>query len=142
VKAPDTADKFRALVARGQQDDFESVFVCERESGAIVGVINFSQIFLGNFRSAYSGYYAFVPYAGKGMLSEGLRLALRHAFTSLGLHRVEANIQPGNSSSIALVQRCGFSKEGFSPRYLKIGGRWRDHERWALTIEDWRGLRK
>ncbi len=57
------------------------------------------------------------------------------------LHRVEANIQPGNAPSIALVKRLGFELEGMSPRYLKIGGRWRDHERYALRAETWRARR-
>ena len=69
-------------------------------------------------------------------MSEGLRLVIGHAFAQMGLHRVEANIQPGNLASIALVRRCGFKKEGFSPRYLKIFGEWRDHERWALLADD------
>jgi ribosomal-protein-alanine N-acetyltransferase len=60
-------------------------------------------------------------------------------FGDLGLHRVEANIQPGNTRSIGLVQRLGFEKEGFSRRYLKVGGEWRDHERWALLAEDFSG---
>jgi ribosomal-protein-alanine N-acetyltransferase len=68
-----------------------------------------------------------------------LGLAVRMAFTELKLHRLEANIQPGNAASIALAARCGFAREGFSPRYLKIAGRWRDHERWAIRRETWLG---
>ena len=48
-----------------------------------------------------------------------------------------ANIQPGNKPSIALVKKAGFTREGFSRRYLKVCGRWRDHERWAILQEDW-----
>jgi len=71
-------------------------------------------------------------------MSEGLRLVLRHAFGTLGLHRLEANIQPENHDSVRLVRGAGFRREGFSPRYLKILGRWRDHERWAITAEAFR----
>jgi ribosomal-protein-alanine N-acetyltransferase len=63
---------------------------------------------------------------------------LRYAFKQLKLHRVEANIQPENVASIALVKRAGFVNEGYSRRYLKIGGQWRDHERWAILHEDWK----
>jgi ribosomal-protein-alanine N-acetyltransferase len=104
-----------------------------------VGVINVNEIVHGAFRSAYLGYYVFVPRAGQGYMSEGLALALRWAFRELRLHRLEANIQPGNEASRALVSRFGFRREGFSRRYLKVAGRWRDHERWALLVEDWRG---
>ena len=48
------------------------------------------------------------------------------------------NIQPENIASKKLVERLGFDLEGYSPRYLKIGGRWRDHERWALRSENWK----
>jgi ribosomal-protein-alanine N-acetyltransferase len=67
---------------------------------------------------------------------------LRHAFGALKLHRVQASIQPENERSIALVRSAGFRKEGLSLRYLKIGGRWRDHEHWAITIEDRRASRR
>jgi [ribosomal protein S5]-alanine N-acetyltransferase len=104
-----------------------------------VGVFNLSEIVRGSFHSCYASYYAYAGHAGKGYMSEGLELLLRHVFRSLRLHRVEANIQPGNAASIALVRRAGFRLEGVSPRYLKVGGRWRDHERWAITREDWLG---
>jgi ribosomal-protein-alanine N-acetyltransferase len=74
-------------------------------------------------------------------MREALALMLRDSFRTLRLHRVEANIQPDNLASIALVRRAGFEREGYSPRYLKLGGRWRDHERWALRTEQWRGGR-
>jgi ribosomal-protein-alanine N-acetyltransferase len=113
------------------------LLVCRRGDGAIVGVVNVSEIVRAAFQSAYLGYYAFRPHAGQGYMTEGLALVLRHAFRSLRLHRLEANIQPGNQPSRALVHGLGFRKEGFSPRYLKIGGRWRDHERWAIVRERW-----
>ena len=82
------------------------------------------------------GYAIGAPYAGEGYMTEGIELVLRHAFGAMGLHRLEANIQPGNEPSIALAKRAGFRLEGFSPRYLKIDGRWRDHERWAILAEE------
>jgi ribosomal-protein-alanine N-acetyltransferase len=72
-------------------------------------------------------------------MAEGLELVMRQCFRRLKLHRLEANIQPDNERSKHLVERAGFRYEGYSPRYLKIGGRWRDHERWAITREDWAG---
>jgi ribosomal-protein-alanine N-acetyltransferase len=71
-----------------------------------------------------------------------MRLVLRRSFVELRRHRVEANIQPGNGASIALARRCGFVREGFSEWYLKVGGRWRDHERWAIRAEQWRAQRR
>jgi len=115
----------------------EGFLVCREENDAFVGVINVSEIVRGNFQSAYLGFYALAPHAGVGYMTEGLELTSRFAFRELRLHRLEANIQPENTRSKALAERCGFRKEGFSPRYLKIGGRWCDHERWALLADDW-----
>jgi ribosomal-protein-alanine N-acetyltransferase len=104
----------------------------------LLGYFSLGEIVRGALNSAYLGYWGVVPHAGQGLMTEGMKLLLAHAFRQARLHRVEANIQPDNRASIALASRSGFRKEGFSPRYLKIAGRWRDHERWALTVEDWR----
>jgi len=103
--------------------------------------MNVSNMIMFGFRSGALGYYSFEPFAGQGYMAEGLHLVLLRAFGELGLHRLEANIQPGNTRSIAFVKAAGFRFEGFSPRFLKVGGRWRDHERWAILAEDLRASR-
>ena len=104
-------------------------------SRKIVGIININEIVAGAFQSGFLGFYGSSKMAGQGLMSDGLRLAVKYAFEDLGLHRLEANIQPGNTASIKLVRRLGFQKEGFSPKYLFINGAWQDHERWAI-IDD------
>ncbi len=103
----------------------------------LIGVFNISGIIRGCFQSAYLGYYANHVFAGKGLMSKGLKLVLEKIFLELKLHRIEANIQPTNRASILLVKKNGFIKEGFSQRYLKINNQWSDHFRFALTYEDW-----
>jgi len=142
ASGPATPAKYKRYLARCARPDFIGWLVRRREDDAVLGVIELSQIVLGPFRSAYLGYYIGEPYARRGYMTEALTLALRDAFTRRGLHRVEANIQPGNEASLALVSQLGFTKEGYSRRYLKIAGRWRDHERWALLVEDWRARKK
>ena len=129
---PSTPQQFRAYLKRMRQSGNRGFLVCERGTDGLVGVINLSNVVLGLFRSAYLGYYAFSGFERRGLMREGLNAVVQYAFRSMKLHRLEANIQPDNAASIALVRSCGFSKEGYSPRYLKIGGRWRDHERWAI----------
>jgi ribosomal-protein-alanine N-acetyltransferase len=135
VRPPSTPTAYRAYVRRLRRPTHEGYLICLRDSKDLVGVANISEIVRGPFRSAYLGYYAFRPYDRRGLMTEGLGLVVRDAFRRLRLHRVEANIQPGNRKSIRLARRLGFRREGYSPRYLKIQGRWRDHERWALLAD-------
>ena len=142
IQMPVTPDGYRAYVARQIGDASRAQRIaCRIEDGAIVGFFNVSEIIRGKLSSAFLGYGGVAEFAGLGYMTEGMRLVLREAFTALGLHRLEANIQPGNQASKALAERCGFVYEGFSERYLKVGGRWRDHERWAIRAEQWRALR-
>jgi ribosomal-protein-alanine N-acetyltransferase len=133
---PERADQFDELYSRSRRDDFLCLLAVRTDSGAIAGVFTISQIVRGAFQSAYLGYYAHEAHAGQGLMREALDQVLDHAFGPLGLHRLEANIQPGNQPSIALARGAGFRLEGFSPRYLLIGGQWRDHERYAITADE------
>ena len=133
-----TPETYRAYVERGEAANREHRIACRLADGALTGFFNIGEIVRGNFQNAFLGYGGVAEFAGQGYMTEGLELVLREAFTTLKLHRIEANIQPGNAPSIALVARCGFVKEGFSERYLKVGGRWADHERWAIRSEQWK----
>jgi ribosomal-protein-alanine N-acetyltransferase len=99
----------------------------------MVGYVTINNIVQGAFRCGALGYGAFVH--GRGLVTEGVGLVLRHAFGPLGLHRLEINAQPANAPSIAVAKRLGFRLEGMSPDFLFIDGAWRDHERWAITAE-------
>jgi GrpB-like predicted nucleotidyltransferase (UPF0157 family)/predicted acetyltransferase len=134
VKAPLSREEFDEYFQRYQQPNQKSFLVCQANN--IIGVINVSEIVRGSFQSAYLGFYAVADYAAKGSMSVGLKLVLENVFKEMGLHRLEANIQPENTRSIQLIKKNGFRYEGFSPRYLKINNEWRGHEHWAMTVED------
>ena len=130
-------ERFDQLLIDAAKETNEYFLVCRTEDDAIVGSLNFSQIFRRGFQNTYLGYQLFAGYTGNGYMTEAVDIGLRHAFLELKLHRVEANVQPSNKPSVAVLRRNGFAKEGLSRRYLKINGRWRDHERWAILKEDW-----
>ena len=133
--------RFDDYLKRCAREDFLGFLICRSADGCMLGNINLFNIIRPGTQSACVGYLVGAPFARQGYATEALQLILRFAFVKLKLHRVEANIQPDNIPSIAVVKRAGFSKEGFSPRYIKISGRWRDHERWALQSEKWRKRR-
>ncbi|MET3986845.1 GNAT family protein [Streptomyces sp. PvR034] len=142
---PATPEEYAAYAARltGADAVGAGFLVCERDGGAIAGFVNVNNIVRGAFQCGALGYGAFAHAAGRGLLTEGIGLLIRHALSApaaptahgLGLHRLEANVQPGNTASLALVRRLGLRREGLSPAFLHVDGAWRDHERWAITRE-------
>ncbi|GEM_PF-1899922 len=105
---PATPDAYRASIARERDERYALRLVVDAATGELAGVVNANEIVRGSAQSAFLGYYAFAPFAGTGRMEAGLRAMLREAFGPLGLHRLEANIQPENVRSIALVKRIGF----------------------------------
>ena len=112
----------------------------------LVGKVNVTNVVRGRALGATLGYDAFDPYAGRGLFAEGLQLVVDVAFTpepgGMGLHRLEANVQPANVRSAAVLRGIGFRREGFSPSYLLMptasgSDEWRDHDRYAVTRGEW-----
>ncbi|MFT5351987.1 MAG: ribosomal-protein-alanine N-acetyltransferase [Gammaproteobacteria bacterium] len=135
LNAPCNPQSWRMYLERLQRPNEAGFLIRLQGDNALCGVVNLNVITYEALCSAYLSYYAVQKYAEKGLMKEGLGQAIQYAFNDLGLHRLEANIQPGNERSIRLVESLGFECEGFSPRYLRINGKWRDHERWALLAD-------
>ena len=141
----------RRLKGRAQFEEFRKRFngdtafsflICRKEDDEAVGSISLFEIIHRSRKSGVVGYLIGAPFFRQGYATEALQLILRFAFRHLKLHRIEASIQPHNVASLALVKRAGFTCEGRARGFLKIAGRWRDHERWAILAEDWRGRRR
>ncbi|MER5561155.1 GNAT family protein [Streptomyces sp. NPDC002506] len=134
-----TVEAFESYVARFEQPTHEGFVICLRSTGSIVGGVNINNIVRGTLQSGTLGYTSYASTTGRGYMTEGLQLVVQLAFGQVDLHRLEANIQPDNISSLNLVKRLGFQHEGSSTAFQYINGAWRDHERWAITAEMARG---
>lgn len=135
VSAPKNHTGWKRYLNRLKRDTEAGFIIKRRADDVICGVVNLNIITYEALCSAYTSYFGVAGLAGKGYMKEGLTLMIRYAFNELGLHRLEANIQPDNQASIALAKSVGFEYEGFSPRYLRIHDQWCDHERWALLSD-------
>jgi len=138
---PSQAARFERILDTCNSDRAKRFLICLTSTGEIIGQCSLGEIIRGPLQQAFMGYWLVQAHTGKGHMTAALRLLLTYGFDTLALHRIEANIQPHNAPSLAVAQRLGLRKEGFSPRYLQINGTWADHERWAITLEDFRTLR-
>ena len=110
--------------------------------GTLVGEINLSGIQRGPFQSAHVGYWVDQAYAGRGLVPEALVLVFRLALEDLNLHRVEVAIVPRNRASRRVVEKLDLRDEGTARDYLQIRGRWEDHVRFGITVDEWRARRE
>ena len=132
IQAPTTPALFKYYLQRIRRNDHEGFAICRGTDEVIVGVININNIVRGSFLSASLGYYVGAPFQGQGYMQAGLTQLIDYAFSTMGLHRLEANIQPDNLRSQELVRRCGFEYEGLSKNFLFLDGAWQDHQRWCV----------
>ena len=137
VAVPATPAEYQGYLRRSRRGNHESYFVVDAGSGGLAGVVDINDIVDGACPTGRLGYYAFAPLAGTGLMREGVALVIDRAFRNLKLERLEANVQPGNRRSLTFAGQLGFTRDGTARGYLKIGNRWRDHERWALLARDW-----
>jgi len=104
----------------------------------IVGHCTFEPIMRGAFQAAFLGYALARRAEGRGLMREALAAAIAYCFDELRLHRIMANYMPENERSARVLERLGFTVEGFAHDYLRIAGKWRSHVLTSLTNPAWR----
>ena len=128
--------ELRRVAKAGAAMPFAVCLRTDDEAERLVGQVTLGNIVRRAFCSAYAGYWIDARVAGRGIIPTALALAVDHAFSVGGLHRIEVNIRPENVASRRVVEKLGFREEAYHARYLHIDGDWRDHVGYALTTED------
>jgi [ribosomal protein S5]-alanine N-acetyltransferase len=136
-----TASGQRAEVVRDRDewsaDRMYAFAIVERETERIRGRVGLANIVRGAWDNTTLGYFVDEEVNGRGFATEAVSLALAFAFGPARLHRVQAAVMPHNKRSARVLAKNGLRHEGFSPRYLRLAGGWRDHDLYAITVEEW-----
>jgi ribosomal-protein-alanine N-acetyltransferase len=111
-------------------------FVFSPDEETLLGGLTLAQIQRGVTQSGVLGYWMGARHAGKGLMGAAVRAVLAFSFDNLHLNRVEAACLPHNAASIRLLEKVGFTREGYARKYLSIDGRWQDHFLYGLVRDD------
>ncbi len=125
--------RYREDYAQGTAIAF---FIFERGSGKLSGGITLGNIRHGVSQSGHIGYWIGERYAGRGMMTDAVKVLARFSFDTLRLHRIEAACIPDNARSIRVLEKAGFRREGLLRSYLRINGLWQDHYLYARIADD------
>lgn len=118
---------------------FVLMVTARSDESRIIGRVALAGILRGAFQNAYLGYWIDEGHQRRGLMTEAVEAATSFAFTTAGLHRVQAAVMPRNEASLRVVQKVGYRREGFAVKYLCIAGVWEDHWLFAVTAEEWAG---
>jgi ribosomal-protein-alanine N-acetyltransferase len=134
-----TRGAFRRRVRRNQQEinnDEAYPFLLFRDDDVLAGGLTLGQVKRGVVQAATLGYWIGEPHARQGLMSAAVRAVTGYAFATLRLHRIEASCLPHNEASTKLLERAGFTREGYARAYLRIDGLWQDHLLYGLLETD------
>jgi len=135
-----TRSAFRRRLRQAQRearDDHGYAYLIFGDPGPmLLGGLNISNVRRGVAQAASIGYWMGAPHVGRGYMTDAVDAAAAFAFASLQLNRLEAACLPVNTASKRVLEKVGFTLEGRARRYLKIDGRWQDHDLYGLLHDD------
>jgi [ribosomal protein S5]-alanine N-acetyltransferase len=110
------------------------IFLKEKDS--LIGTISLFFIERKTAERCMIGYSLDEAHNGKGYMTEAVQLVLDFAFGEAHFHRVEAGVMPRNQGSIAVLEKCGFQREGLERDVLRIDGKFEDHYMYSILATD------
>jgi ribosomal-protein-alanine N-acetyltransferase len=123
--------------AEDQRNDLAYAFLIFRsDDNALVGGLTLANIRRGVAQAGSIGYWVGAPFARKGYMTAAVRALIPFCLQTLRLHRLEAACIPANTASISLLEKTGFTREGYARSYLCINGAWQDHLLYARVSGD------
>jgi ribosomal-protein-alanine N-acetyltransferase len=128
--------RLRRYAEERRTDQGYAFFLFRTPDEALLGGLTLSNLRRGVAQCCTLGYWMGEAYAGKGLMTAGVRAVLPFVFDHLRLQRIEAACLPHNAASISLLERVGFTREGLARRYLCIDGIWQDHLLFGLVRGD------
>lgn len=135
-----TRAAFRRRLRRYEEDqrtDQAYAFMIFRTGDdALLGGVTLANMRRGVAQAGSIGYWVGARYARQGVMTAAMRALVPFAFDSLRLHRLEAACIPTNAASVALLEKSGFTREGYAREYLCINGLWADHLLYARLRND------
>jgi ribosomal-protein-alanine N-acetyltransferase len=134
LRAPDaaTVESITARLTDGSRIQFLAIHDEHIVGQAALSNIARAPVYL----NSTLGYSVDERFQGVGIATALVEHAVRHAFLAEGLHRVEAGTLLHNIGSQRVLEKCGFTRIGISPRLVRIAGTWQDHVLFAITRED------
>ncbi len=119
--------RLRHYASEARADLGHAFFIFDAETDQLTGGVSLSNVRRGVSQAATLGYWLGLPHTGRGVMTKAVQTLLPIAFQSLGLHRLDAAVQPANTASVRVLEKNGFQQEGLAREYLKINGAWQDH---------------
>ncbi|HVY59046.1 MAG TPA: GNAT family protein [Xanthobacteraceae bacterium] len=131
--------RIRRYAEDQRADQSYAFFIFRRDDNALVGGLTLANVRRGVAQAGSIGYWVGEPFIRRGYMTAAVRALVPFCFATLRLHRVEAACIPTNTASIRLLEKCGFSREGYAREYLCINGAWQDHLLYARLKDDPQG---
>lgn len=103
--------------------------------GVVVGAIDLKHT-SWPARVTEIGYWAHPRSRGRGLVSEATRMLSQWALREVGLERVELRIATGNTASLKVAARAGFTREGVLRNAGFVHGGRVDLEVWSVVPSD------